>query len=272
MLSDYKNQEFQIELLKAHISKQRLSSSYLFTGRDAEQKLKMAADFARALNCEQNHMFVSCDCPPCRKIDGHTHPDILWIGEDLDARSIKIEEIRQVRSWTALKPYEAKWKVVVALDADRMTAESQNALLKTLEEPPPRNLFLLLVENKDHLLETIRSRCFEIRLNPVPETADTGFVHESGPFTVRSWIDYLEPFQNKPREAVMEAIDRLLENLYREMRRQVSSGEGGEQDWQKAIETVCETREAVEENVNTKLALTRLTMKLGQVLPRSGVV
>src|SRR5207248_272507 len=115
--------------------------------------------------------FDDCVCASCRKSEAGSHPDLHVLGKDLKLKSIKIEEVRDAIADAALKPYEGKWKVFVVLEAGRLTADASNAFLKTLEEPPPHTVFILTVETKAGLLETIQSRGFEVRLKPLAPDA-----------------------------------------------------------------------------------------------------
>ena len=276
-MPDTAGQDFAVRILKSHIAKDRLAHTYLFTGGlGAAQRVgtrpapTLARDFAKALLCEKNRVFESCDCVSCRKIENQNHPDVCWLGRDADARSIKIETVREMLGWANLKPYEGRRKVCVFLDAERLTHEAQNALLRTLEEPPGDTVFCLLVESKSHLLETISSRAFEIRLPPGENEAplEVGATHASPLQGIqeKNWDDFLEPFQTTPREELKPFLDALMHYFRNEYER-LSVGAGLKpaptmHAWLEALDAVYETKEALEANANQKLAMTRLTMKL----------
>jgi len=105
-------------------------------------------------------------CKACRKIKSGSHPDIIWIKPS--GQVIKIEQIRDLRLIITMKPYSAKLRVVIIDDAQTMNPAASNALLKVLEEPPDRTVFILIAENKRDLLPTIASRCQLIRFHPIP--------------------------------------------------------------------------------------------------------
>ncbi|MDE2938592.1 MAG: DNA polymerase III subunit delta' [Chloroflexota bacterium] len=120
---------------------------------------------------------VPCgQCSQCQRVAQGVHPDIRIIGvgsvddEGVNRRDIRIEQVREIESFLNLTPYEGACKVVVVDGAELMNTAAANALLKTLEEPPPESLMLLLTANEDALLPTIRSRCSALYLKPVPKT------------------------------------------------------------------------------------------------------
>ncbi|MDD5218921.1 MAG: DNA polymerase III subunit delta, partial [Candidatus Omnitrophica bacterium] len=158
-------QPFVTGILKTHVETGRLAATYILSGDVQSGKEEMAQALACALNCEEKKSFESCACASCMKILNGNHPDVRWLGKAEErARSIKIEEVRDMLNWVYLKPYEGEWKVFIVTEADRLTLEAANALLKTLEEPPARTIFCLLVENRSNLLETIQSRSFKLKL------------------------------------------------------------------------------------------------------------
>ncbi|MBI3313503.1 MAG: hypothetical protein HYZ83_04660 [Candidatus Omnitrophica bacterium] len=267
MSSVYKNQEFACRLIKAHIEKNRLSTTYLLSGGNA-QKDELALAFASALNCEAGKIFEACSCVSCHKIQNQSHPDVLQVGKDIEAKSIKIEEIRSMKNKASLKPYEGKWKVFIFPEADRLTAEAQNALLKTLEEPPTHSIFILLVENKNHLFETIQSRSFEVRLRPAEDSGNDSKVRAEdiiASLGAGNWEDFFEKYQAVPREQLNDLLDGLLEYFQKSMKRAAADQEKLIRVVQ-AVEQVVQGKESLDDNVNQKLALTRLAMRLRKTI------
>ena len=104
-------------------------------------------------------------CAACRKIQSGTHPDVHWI--EPAGAAIKIAQIRELAERVALKPYEAKYRAIIMVAAHKMNPSAANALLKLLEEPPERTLFILTAPQPGDLLPTVASRCQQIRFNPV---------------------------------------------------------------------------------------------------------
>jgi len=266
-----KKQDFVVKILSEHLKSGRLASTYLFTGELESSKEEMARGFACALNCEKEVLFDDCGCVSCSKIIGEGHPDVMWVGAH-DAKSIKIEEIRNMMKWVTLKPYEGKWKVFILSGVDRLTHEASNALLKTLEEPPQRTIFCLLAESKSHLLETIQSRSFELRFRPDANVGgpDLRDLKESlSRMQENHWEEVLDSYQSLKRGALNQCFGELMQ-YFRDRIRDV----GGEAkdpsriaSYLKAIDSVYESREALESNANQKLVLSRLAMKLRRVSP-----
>jgi DNA polymerase-3 subunit delta' len=123
-----------------------------------------AVALAQLLNCETPRPEPDAcgECPACRRIARRVHADALFI-EPGDSGSIKIEQIREVIERSAYRPFEGRRRVVIINDADAIVVEAQNALLKTLEEPPPASTFVLVTSRPDTLLITVRSRCQRLR-------------------------------------------------------------------------------------------------------------
>ena len=291
-------QGFAVRLLRSHLEGRHPAHTYLFTGDAESGKEDLAFAFAAALNCEKGRAFEDCDCTSCRKIENHLHPDVRRlgagrigagtlrdssrisndggagrIGAGTKSRAIKIEEAREAIASASLKPYEGKWKVFILEDADRLTPEASNALLKTLEEPPAHTIFILLVEHKANLPDTVRSRSFEVRLRPVrgAEPAPNPLAPEIlEALRGKSWDDFFQEYAGKSREDFKQALDFLME-YFREMIRSHAEGRGV---WQsapagrtpqqclRAIDFLLETKDALDANCNQKLALSRLGMQL----------
>ena len=157
------------------LAKNSVAHALVFTGDAGLGKKQAAMHFAMARNCEgtpdpESAMFGNqgpCGvCGSCRKILSGNHPDVLFVQKD--GASIRIAQIRALLSVLAMRPSEAKTRVVVLSGAGDMTTESSNALLKALEEPSETTCFVLLAKQKSELLPTVVSRCQEIRFSPLP--------------------------------------------------------------------------------------------------------
>ncbi len=157
------------ERLTGQAAGQKFPTCYVLTGEETEKKKKIAVDFAKSLNCQKKKWSESCDCESCRKVDSGNHPDVRWYGLDEEERSIKIETVRDLQNWLHLRPYEGKVKVFILNDAGRLTTEAQNALLKSLEEPPANSVLILLAEKRSELLDTVISRLVHIKVPPYQE-------------------------------------------------------------------------------------------------------
>ena len=159
--ADIKGQDRVVNFLINSLKNERLANAYLFIGPEGIGKSAVAKELAKILNC-QNKEFDSClVCSSCRKIENYNHPDIHWIKKD-DSGFIKIEDIRELENDIYLKPYEARKKVYIIEKAESMTEEANNALLKTLEEPPLDSLIILITSQPKRVFSTIASRCQKI--------------------------------------------------------------------------------------------------------------
>ncbi len=158
------------DLLNRQLQQHRVGHAYLFTGPPYVGKGTLARWFAQALLCEQEKGDLPCShCPSCRKVAGGVHPDLrlLNLEQQQGQRRLGIEAVRELRSAMAERPFLGRRKVYLIEDAEAMTPEAANALLKTLEEPPSF-VVLLLVALSDHLLlPTIVSRCQVLPLRPL---------------------------------------------------------------------------------------------------------
>jgi DNA polymerase-3 subunit delta' len=157
-----------IGMLKKSLESKRVASAYLLHGPDGVGKNLAAREFAKALVCEKGGIDACDACSSCRRVDTGNHPDVHWYKPVGKARLVKIATVRDMIEQTGLKPFEAPWKVFILLEADRMRVESQNAVLKTLEEPPGQSALLLVSSNPAALLPTIVSRCQDIPFLPIP--------------------------------------------------------------------------------------------------------
>lgn len=149
------------------LPRNKLSHSYIFEGPYGIGKNTFALELTKLILCEDKSQDKPCGtCRSCTMAEAHTHPDIIYI--EKDTKVTKIENIRNnmIREMD-IKPYYSEKKIVIVKAADTITAEGQNAMLKTIEEPPPYGIIILVCENVSKLLPTIKSRCITIRFNPL---------------------------------------------------------------------------------------------------------
>lgn len=146
-----------VELLKKALANQRVSHAYLFAGAKGVGKEFTALQLAKALNCSDSTDDNCGQCRSCRKFASSNHPDFKII-RPVD-NTISIEQIRDLQKDLVFKPYESQWKIYIIDDADLMTPEGANSLLKTLEEPPQYAVIIMVSARKDSILPTIISRC-----------------------------------------------------------------------------------------------------------------
>lgn len=168
-LKNFPTQTQGVQLLQRSLARGRLGHAYLFTGGQLDDLELLARTLAKILNCQNpvktDGVATDCcdECLSCRKIDNETHADIHWARPESKSRVVTVEQMRDLMQQIQLKPTEAKFKVAVIAGADRLNAQAANAFLKTLEEPPPNSVLILLSTEPSRILETILSRC--LRLN-----------------------------------------------------------------------------------------------------------
>lgn len=156
--------EQQISILTRAREHDRLAHAYLFAGPAGVGKRQVALALAQDLFCQQQS---GCgDCPACQKVASGNHPDLHLL--DGSAGAIKIEQIRLVQQQLALRPLEGDYRICLIDGAEEMTPAAANALLKTLEEPRPDTLLLLITAEPEKLLPTILSRCQQLPFKRLP--------------------------------------------------------------------------------------------------------
>lgn len=162
--------------------------AYLFAGPERVGKATLAIRLAQALNCAANGKPCG-ECSSCRRIAAGAHADVFTVSvepvsEGSQRTAISVDQMREVERTVSLAPYEGGWRVVIIDPADEMTQQAQNAFLKTLEEPPPHVVFVMVSTQPDLLLPTVLSRCQRIDFRLVPaddiETALTARGTDAG--------------------------------------------------------------------------------------------
>lgn len=153
-------------MLDYSVRSNTIAHAYLITGPRYVGKGVLALNLAQALNCEGSE--APCgECRSCRRIEEGKHADVTLLGPD-SGTEIGIDDIRGLQRLANLPPYEGKRKVFIIDDAEYLSTEASNALLKVLEEPPPAVVWLLLTAEQERLLPTVISRCQRLELRPVP--------------------------------------------------------------------------------------------------------
>ncbi len=162
-------QEQMIEHFKSAIEMDKVSHAYIIQGDYDSGKKLMASVFAKALQCEQKGTEPCNHCTSCLQADTGNQPDIIYVSHE-KPNSIGIHDVReQMNASIGIKPYSSDYKIYIVDEAEKMTAEAQNALLKTIEEPPAYAVIFLLTTNLGKLLPTILSRCVVLNIQPVKD-------------------------------------------------------------------------------------------------------
>ena len=154
--------------LQTAIKTGNLSHAYIINGEYGSGRQTIASALAKTIQCQSKTDDTdACGvCTSCKQAESHNHPDIKYITHD--KTSISVNDIReQLNNDISIKPYSSEYKIYIIPDANKMTEQAQNALLKTIEEPPVYAIIILLTENCDSLLPTIRSRCVTLTMNPI---------------------------------------------------------------------------------------------------------
>jgi DNA polymerase-3 subunit delta' len=174
--------EWAVQMLKQHVMHASVRHAYLFCGPPGVGRRTLALRLVQALNCPQPlSAGEPCGkCRTCRQIERMQYADLAVIQAEKEGGVLKVEQIRTVLQSLALTPYQGKYRVALFLRFQEANASAANALLKTLEEAPPKAILILTADTPEQLLPTIPSRCEILRLRPLPvETVET-LLKESG--------------------------------------------------------------------------------------------
>lgn len=183
-LRDLLGQPVALKLLSNALAYGRIANAYLFAGPGGVGKKWAALAFAKALNCQDvspgSGVFQdACDrCRHCKLMDARAHPDLTWVIKE--GQSIKMEQLQRVREEAWLSPSLGRFRIIVVPDAETMTAEAANCLLKTLEEPPASTVLLLTAPEPAAVMSTIVSRCQVVPFRPAPVADIQAFLTARG--------------------------------------------------------------------------------------------
>ena len=173
-----------LNILQRSLESERAQQAYLFAGPEHTGRTIAATLLAQALNCIGSERPCE-ECGQCRRIAAGIHSDVQTVtvemSEDGPARrDISVEQLREVEQSIALAPYEGRKRVIIVAPAEFMNISAQNAFLKSLEEPPPHVVFILITTDADRLLETVRSRCAVVPFSLVPAGEIEAALHARG--------------------------------------------------------------------------------------------
>ena len=167
-----------IQHFKRSIEMGKVSQGYIINGEEGSGKKTLTRAIIKTLECEEGGTEPCCKCKSCKQMDTDNQPDVTWVTHD-KPNVISVEEIRdQVNKDITIKPYSSRYKIYVIDDAQLLNANAQNALLKTIEEPPEYAIIFLLTSNIDKILPTIISRCIVLNIKPVMGSTPEGTIQQ----------------------------------------------------------------------------------------------
>lgn len=245
---DVYGHDWAVDYLRAGLRHGRTRQAYLITGTPSIGKTRFAHAFAGALNCTHEDVEARpCgECRSCKLMASGNHPDVLYSELDATTGALKIEVLRDLMRRLSLKPYDAKHRIAIVSNFEKARGQAQDAILKTLEEPPPYAILMLLSNSTENTLATIQSRCQVVYLRPVAadvvETTLTerfGSIDEKASLLARlcggriGWA-ISAAHDDAVLQQRAQALD-MLENLLRQTRRErFSLAEGLSKDKDKS--------------------------------------
>ncbi len=166
------------EHMQAAIRDKKPFHAYLFQGEEGVGKEALARTFAAGLQCQSESTDKPCkECVSCRQMESGNQPDVIWVTRE--KASLGVDEIReQLCNTMDIKPFSSPYKIYLVPEAEKMTEAAQNALLKTIEEPPEYGIVILMTSNISALLPTIQSRCLTVEFRPLSTAVVESFVKE----------------------------------------------------------------------------------------------
>lgn len=168
-----------INYIRNAVQEDKVSHAYILNGERGSGKKMLAALFATTLQCEKGGPDPCNVCHSCIQAESGNHPDIIRVQHE-KPNTISVEDIRtQVNNDILIKPYQGPYKIYIISEADLMTPQAQNALLKTIEEPPEYAVIFLLTENAEALLPTITSRCVMLKLRNIRDALIKKYLMET---------------------------------------------------------------------------------------------
>lgn len=168
-----------IEHLQNAIKTDKVSHAYILDGPDMSGKKMIADAFSMTLECEKKGTEPCMECHSCKQALGKNQPDIIYLQHE-KPNTISVDDIRsQINNDIGVKPYSSPYKVYIVDEAEKMNVQAQNALLKTIEEPPAYAVILLLTNNAEIFLPTILSRCVRLSLKAVPDEKIKAYLMEN---------------------------------------------------------------------------------------------
>ena len=163
---DIAGHQTEVATLRSAVMSEQVAHAYMFSGVKGIGKARLARLFAQALLCEGSRSEAPCgSCRSCRRVENDVHPDLHWLTPM--GSSFRIDQVRAMQAQISRRPYEGRYKICVLDDAETLTEQAQNSMLKVLEEPPGNGVLLLVLHQPTAILPTIHSRCQTVSMRPV---------------------------------------------------------------------------------------------------------
>ncbi|MBR4283265.1 MAG: DNA polymerase III subunit [Anaerotignum sp.] len=205
------------EQLKAVVSEGKASHAYLFLGGAGAGKRLIANTFAKALQCEGERQKPCGSCRSCQSFDHKNHPDVIYFQALEKPPKYTIEDVRkQIVETVDLKPFQYEKKIYIIEKADTLNVQAQNALLKTLEEPPAHVMFLLLAERAEAFLPTILSRVVTMKIRPLSEEVVAEYLMGTG-----LSVEESHTLAAYSQGRIGQALELMEDDVFREMRQDI---------------------------------------------------
>lgn len=171
------------EQIKEHFQKaiesHKVSHAYILNGEAGMGRKSLANAFTLTLLCEKGRSEPCMECHACKQVLSGNHPDLIYVTHE-KPNSIGVDDIReQINDTIMVRPYSSYYKIYIVDEAEKMTQQAQNALLKTIEEPPSYAIIILLTTNQEAFLPTILSRCVQLKLKPLKDFVVKSYLTES---------------------------------------------------------------------------------------------
>ena len=166
----------QVEIVRQALNHGRLHHAYLFVGMEGVGKKTIALGLAKAIHCSAATGDFCGECPDCARIQANNHPDVRIIEPLAGKKEISIQQIRELEKELNFRSFSGKKKIAIVDPATLMNLSAQNALLKTLEEPPQDSVLILIASSGGALLPTLRSRCLRVTFGPLARDLISGFL------------------------------------------------------------------------------------------------
>ena len=209
------------DMVKEHFMKaienHKISHAYILTGEAGMGRKSIARAFAMTLLCEKGGSEPCMSCHSCKQILAGSHPDLIYLSHEKPA-SIGVDDIReQVNDTIMIRPYSSYYKVYIIDEAEKMTVQAQNALLKTIEEPPSYAVMILITTNEEAFLPTILSRCVKLKLKPLRDSVVREYLKENQGVSDTDADIYAAFARGNLGKAVQIASSEDFRNMYQEV-------------------------------------------------------